>query len=94
VVFNFNCPFILGHEFAGRIVEAGRSVSTFKVGERVTAETHADYCGQCSLCRSGNYHLCRGRKGYGFHCDWAFTKYVKVPQRILHRVPRACRRRA
>jgi L-iditol 2-dehydrogenase len=87
VVFNFNCPFILGHEFAGRIVEAGKRVSKFKVGERVTSETHADYCGRCALCRTNNYHLCRERKGFGFHCDGAFTKYVKVPERILHRVP-------
>jgi alcohol dehydrogenase/L-iditol 2-dehydrogenase len=87
VVFNFNCPFILGHEFAGKIVKAGRQVSNFKVGDRVTSETHADYCGQCALCRSNNYHLCRGRKGFGFHLDGAFTKYVKVPNRILHRVP-------
>lgn len=86
-VFNFNCPFILGHEFAGQIVEAGNQVRDFKVGDRVTSETHADYCGQCVLCRSNNYHLCRERKGYGFHCDGAFTKYVKVPERILHRVP-------
>jgi L-iditol 2-dehydrogenase len=87
VTFNFNCPFILGHEFAGKIVKAGKNVAKWKVGDRVTAETHADYCGQCTLCRSGNYHLCRGRKGYGFHCDGAYAKYVKVPQRILHRVP-------
>jgi len=87
VVFKFNCPFILGHEFAGKIVKTGKQVSKFKVGDRVTSETHADYCGQCALCRSNNYHLCRGRKGFGFHLDGAYTKYVKVPGRILHRVP-------
>ncbi len=87
VVFNFNCPFILGHEFAGKIVKAGKQISKFKVGDRVTAETHADYCGQCTLCRTNNYHLCRERKGFGFHLDGAFTKYVRVPGRILHRVP-------
>jgi L-iditol 2-dehydrogenase len=87
VLFNFNCPFILGHEFAGKIVKIGGEVSNFKVGDRVTSETHADYCGHCALCRSNNYHLCRGRKGFGFHVDGAFTKYVKVPMRILHRVP-------
>ena len=87
VVFNFNCPFILGHEFAGTIVEAGKRVGSFKVGDRVTAETHADYCGTCALCRSNNYHLCKGRKGFGFHCSGAFTRYVKVPERILHTVP-------
>ncbi len=85
--FKFVHPFILGHEFAGTIVKAGTKVSKFSVGERVTSETHAEYCGKCTLCRQNNYHLCRERKGYGFHVDGAFTKYVKVPERILHRVP-------
>jgi len=87
VLFDFNCPFILGHEFAGTIVKAGKQISKFKVADRVTSETHADYCGHCSLCCTNNYHLCRERKGFGFHLDGAFTKYVKVPGRILHRVP-------
>lgn len=87
VVFDFNCPFIMGHEFAGTIVEAGDEVKGFKIGDRVTSETHADYCGRCILCRTNNYHICKGRKGFGFHLDGAFTKYVKVPSRILHRVP-------
>jgi L-iditol 2-dehydrogenase len=87
VKFDFNCPFILGHEFAGTIVKAGKQVTEFKVNDRVTSETHADYCGYCTLCRTNNYHLCRERKGFGFHLDGAFTKYVKVPGRILHRVP-------
>ena len=87
VVFDFNCPFILGHEFAGKITKVGANVSNWKLGDRVTAETHADYCGHCTLCRTNNYHLCKQRKGFGFHVDGAFTKYVKVPSRILHRVP-------
>jgi alcohol dehydrogenase/L-iditol 2-dehydrogenase len=87
VLFDFNCPFILGHEFAGMITEVGENVSNWRVGDRVTAETHADYCGHCTLCRTNDYHLCKQRKGFGFHVDGAFTKYVKVPSRILHRVP-------
>jgi L-iditol 2-dehydrogenase len=87
VKFDFNCPFILGHEFAGKIAEVGKQITNFKVADRVTAETHADYCGHCTLCRTNNYHLCRQRKGFGFHIDGAFTKYVKVPGRILHSVP-------
>jgi len=87
VNYKINVPVILGHEFSGVIEEVGRNVKDFKVGERVTAETHADYCGKCLLCRTNNYHLCRERKGYGFHVDGAFAKYVKVPTRILHRLP-------
>jgi L-iditol 2-dehydrogenase len=85
--FTFERPFILGHEFAGTIVKAGEEVTEFSIGDRVTAETHAQFCGTCALCRQNNYHLCRGRKGYGFHVDGAFTKFVKVPERILHRIP-------
>ena len=85
--FKFERPFILGHEFAGTIVKAGSEVKGFAVGERVTSETHAEFCGKCALCRQNKYPLCRERKGFGFHVDGAFTKFVKVPQRILHRVP-------
>jgi L-iditol 2-dehydrogenase len=68
-------------------VKAGSEVAGFSAGDRVTSETHAEYCGKCALCRQNNYPLCRERKGFGFHVDGAFTKYVKVPERILHHVP-------
>ncbi len=85
--FKFVKPFILGHEFAGTIVKKGIKVTGFSVGDRVTSETHAEYCGKCAQCRQNNYPLCKERKGYGFHVDGAFTQYVKVPERILHHVP-------
>lgn len=87
VSFKMNVPLIFGHEFAGTIEKLGSGVKGYLVGERVTAETHADYCGECELCRTNRYHLCRERKGYGFHTHGAFAKYVRVPQRILHKVP-------
>jgi alcohol dehydrogenase/L-iditol 2-dehydrogenase len=80
-------PLIFGHEFAGTIEKIGSEVKGHILGERVTAETHADYCGECELCRTNQYHLCRDRKGYGFQADGAFAKFVRVPSRILHRVP-------
>ena len=39
-------PFIMGHEFSGRIVEAGEDVKGFSVGDRVAGETHIP-CGYC-----------------------------------------------
>lgn len=87
VSYKVNVPLILGHEFAGTIAEVGANVKGWKVGDRVTSETHADFCGKCVMCRTNNYHVCRERKGYGFQIDGAFAKYVKVPSRILHKVP-------
>src|SRR6478609_12053705 len=34
-------PVVLGHEFGGHIVETGRDVEHWKVGERVVSETAA-----------------------------------------------------
>ncbi|NIA13528.1 MAG: alcohol dehydrogenase catalytic domain-containing protein [Nitrospiraceae bacterium] len=85
--FPINVPLIFGHEFAGTVEAVGQEVRGYSTGDRVTAETHADYCGECALCRSNQYHLCRDRKGYGFKSHGAFAKFVKVPARILHRLP-------
>ncbi len=85
--FNIVPPLVFGHEFAGVIEEVGGNVTGWSAGDRVTAETHADYCGVCDLCRRNLYPLCRDRKGFGFKVHGAFAEYVRVPSRILHRVP-------
>ncbi|QTL97310.1 alcohol dehydrogenase catalytic domain-containing protein [Iocasia frigidifontis] len=87
VSYPVEVPLILGHEFSGIIDKVGEKVEKFSKGDRVTAETHAEYCGKCVMCRTNNYHLCQERKGYGFGVDGAYASYVKVPERILHRVP-------
>ncbi len=87
VSYKVNVPLILGHEFSGTIEKIGANVQGYQPGEAVTCETHADYCGKCVLCRTNRYHVCRERKGFGFQADGAFAKYVKVPSRILHKLP-------
>jgi threonine 3-dehydrogenase len=51
-------PRVLGHEFAGEVVEIGKNVTKVKVGDRVSAETHIP-CGTCFLCRTGNAYNCQ-----------------------------------
>ena len=80
-------PVILGHELVGLVAEVGRAVTGWHVGDRVVPETHAQICGRCALCRSGAYYLCTDRKGLGSGVDGAFTRYVAVPARALHRIP-------
>ncbi|MGA2914825.1 MAG: zinc-binding dehydrogenase [Sedimentisphaerales bacterium] len=84
---SFNVPVIQGHEFCGVIKEVGKNVKDFKTGQRVVSETAAQICGKCPQCRTGNYHLCPDRKGFGYGVDGAFAEYVKVPARCLHRIP-------
>ncbi len=79
-------PQILGHEFAGEIVELGKKVKKFKVGDYVSAETHF-FCGKCVQCKNGQKHICETEKGkiFGLSCDGCFAEYAAVPEILLWR---------
>ncbi len=71
-------PRILGHEFVGEVVEIGKRVIGVTAGSLVTAEGHFS-CGTCTLCRTGNAHVCPQTKILGVDTDGAFAEYVRVP---------------
>ncbi len=48
---------VLGHEFAGEVLETGRSTRGFKVGDRV-AVAPVRGCGQCPACLAGEPARC------------------------------------
>lgn len=48
---------VLGHEFAGRIVEIGSGVSRVKIGDRVVVPFTIS-CGKCTSCSLGHFSLC------------------------------------
>ena len=81
-------PVILGHEFAGTVVEVGGRVHDTVVGERVAGlGATAVTCGQCSYCRSGHFIFCRQRRGMGHGVNGAFTRYVVMRPDQLYRIP-------
>jgi L-iditol 2-dehydrogenase len=80
-------PVILGHEFSGCIVELGPDVVHYKIGDRVVGEPHTQACGHCYLCRTGNIQICPTKRSPGWGIDGALTSYLKMPERLLHRIP-------
>ncbi len=80
-------PVILGHEFSGEIVALGPETQYYKVGERVVGEPHTQACGHCYLCRTGNVQICPMKRSPGWGIHGAFTRYLKMPERLLHRIP-------
>jgi L-iditol 2-dehydrogenase len=70
-------PLVLGHEPAGIIVEAGKNVKGFEVGNRVFAHHHVA-CLTCHYCTRGDYTLCA--KFTQTHIEpGGFAEYFKVP---------------
>jgi len=81
-------PCILGHEFSGIVVEAGkdafdkRTNRPFKGGERVTSEEML-WCGQCKPCADGYPNHCERLDEVGFNVNGAFAQYIILPARTL-----------
>jgi len=78
-------PMTIGHEFVGEIVEMGKEVVGWKIGERVSAEGHI-VCGECRACKAGKRHLCPNTRGVGVNRDGCFAEYVCVPATNAWRV--------
>lgn len=78
-------PIILGHEFAGEVVEVGENVDNFKHGDRVTVAPGAVVCGKCRFCTAGKQNLCEHKRSFGISrgYDGAFAEYARIPWEVL-----------
>lgn len=79
-------PLILGHNFAGDVVEVGERVSEVKVGDRVTGSA-VQSCGKCYFCKLGDWNLCSEFKHLGIHRDGCFAEYVSIPASLVSVIP-------
>jgi threonine 3-dehydrogenase len=79
-------PVILGHEFVGEVVELGGDVRDYRVGDRVSCESHI-VCNACLACRTGNAHVCERTRILGVDVNGGFAEYVAVPAVNAWRVP-------
>jgi L-iditol 2-dehydrogenase len=70
-------PSVLGHEFAGVVVDNGGH-SQFSEGQAVCVCPQFA-CGHCEYCISGAENLCRNLTAMGYEIDGAFAEYVRIP---------------
>ncbi len=80
-------PVTLGHEFSGIVSELGPDVEVWRVGDRVTVESAAEFCRECEFCRSGQTQRCEKRQAFGSGMDGAFASFVVTRQDGIHRLP-------
>lgn len=79
-------PLIPGHEFAGKIAAVGPDVKKYRSGDRVAVDPII-WCGSCPACRVEHYPACTSLKLTGVDLDGGFAEFVKVPERMLYRIP-------
>jgi L-iditol 2-dehydrogenase len=73
-------PTVFGHECAGKVVEVGRDVAGFSIGDRVVPANSAP-CGACRPCSQGRPNLCDDLLFF----NGAFGEYLTVPPRVVER---------
>lgn len=71
-------PIVLGHEFAGDVVEVGEGVTNLQVGDTVVGAPILP-CGKCSDCQKGHFSLCRHYSFIGSREQGSFADYVVLP---------------
>lgn len=79
---------ILGHEFVGKVIEAGSQVENLygiRVGDNVSGDSHIT-CGRCFQCRVGEEEVCQDQTILGISTDGIFAKYAKIPAKNLWQV--------
>ena len=70
-------PSVLGHEFAGTVVDNGGHAQ-FKTDQPVCVCPQFA-CGHCEYCIRGAENLCRNMTAMGYQIDGAFAEYVRIP---------------
>jgi (R,R)-butanediol dehydrogenase/meso-butanediol dehydrogenase/diacetyl reductase len=79
-------PLILGHEFAGEVVEVGKGVKEFKVGDRLAPDVLI-YCGECFWCQRHQVSLCDRLAALGLMGDGGLAEYCRLPVNMAIPVP-------
>jgi len=80
-------PIVLGHEYAGTVIEVGAGVGGVNVGDKVAVEPIIRD-NDCPTCTDGHYNLCpqlgfHGLSGYG----GGLAEFSVVPGYMVHVLP-------
>ncbi len=79
-------PVVQGHEVGGVVAAVGGSVTSVKVGDKITFMPQVT-CGECYPCRHGMYHICESLKVMGFQTGGAAQEYFVLPEWNVMKLP-------
>lgn len=71
-------PRVLGHEIAGDIVEVGKNIKKYKIGDRVFVSHHVP-CNKCRFCLNDQHTLCNTLHSTNFD-PGGVAEYLRVPE--------------
>jgi len=70
-------PLVLGHEIAGEVIEAGKDVKKYKVGDKISASHHVP-CNTCHYCLMEHHTVCDTLRKTNFD-PGGFAEFLRIP---------------
>ena len=80
-------PTVPGHEIAGKVVEIGKDVTKFKVGDKAGISPLLESCMKCQYCLEGKEQLCESMDVLGESLKGGYSEYVTVTEDFATKIP-------
>ena len=80
-------PIVPGHEVVGKIIEIGKDVTKFKIGDRAGITPLLEACKNCQYCNEGKEYLCESSKITGETLKGGYSEYITVIEDFATKVP-------
>ena len=80
-------PTVPGHEVVGKIIEIGKNVTKFKVGDRAGITPLLESCMKCQYCNEGKEYLCESMEVLGESLKGGYAEYITVTEDFATKIP-------
>ena len=80
-------PTVPGHEIVGKIVQVGKNVQKFTVGDRVGITPLLGSCMKCQYCKEGKEYLCEKMEVTGESLKGGYSEYITASENFVTKVP-------
>ncbi|MFN4196593.1 MAG: alcohol dehydrogenase catalytic domain-containing protein [Caldimicrobium sp.] len=81
-------PIIPGHQIVGEVIEVGKEVKKFSIGDLVGVGWIYDACGNCKYCKEGLENLCKDFKGTGKDAHGGYAEFFKISEDFAFHLPK------
>jgi alcohol dehydrogenase, propanol-preferring len=80
-------PVVPGHQIVGTVLETGKGVEGWRVGERIGVPWLGGTCGRCDFCRAGRENLCDRPRFTGYQVDGGYAERTIAEAEYCFRIP-------
>ena len=80
-------PTVPGHEVVGTVVEIGKDVTKFQIGDRAGITPLLEACKKCQYCKEGKEYLCESSIITGESLKGGYSEFIPVVQDFATKVP-------